>query len=266
MTAARARPGRGEPATISATYPGLHRMLGSRSSRSRVRRSRGPHPVAAGYRCRTSAQPHPRPRAAPCGAVPVRTGRGAGSLGGAGGPGPGAEPGPGATAPRRCPARGAEGGGGPGAWGGTGRGGRAGGGAAAAPRVPPAPRPPRTLPPFPFPSRSHSHHVRLPAPPRSRRRSEMASTFARAFPGRRSAGLLAMVGAGSLAAGFLLARDTVSAGDRQRRLYPPRYRARAAGAHVRGAAGGGRGPVLAEPGKARGCPQLRPGRGSRGCS
>ncbi|XP_064373827.1 creatine kinase U-type, mitochondrial [Dromaius novaehollandiae] len=49
----------------------------------------------------------------------------------------------------------------------------------------------------------------------------MASAFARALPGRRSAGLLAMVGAGSLAAGFLLARDTVSAGDRQRRRYPP---------------------------------------------
>lgn len=62
----------------------------------------------------------------------------------------------------------------------------------------------------------------------------MASTFARALSARRSAGLLAMVGAGSLAAGFLLARDTVSAGERQRRRYPPRYRERAAGAHVRG--------------------------------
>ncbi|KAK4821296.1 hypothetical protein QYF61_018045 [Mycteria americana] len=49
----------------------------------------------------------------------------------------------------------------------------------------------------------------------------MASTFARALSARRSAGLLAMVGAGSLAAGFLLARDAVSAGDRQRRRYPP---------------------------------------------
>ncbi|KAI6077918.1 Creatine kinase U-type, mitochondrial [Aix galericulata] len=49
----------------------------------------------------------------------------------------------------------------------------------------------------------------------------MASTFARALSVRRSAGLLAMVGAGSLAAGFLLARDTVRAGDRQRRRYPP---------------------------------------------
>ncbi|XP_027752987.1 creatine kinase U-type, mitochondrial [Empidonax traillii] len=49
----------------------------------------------------------------------------------------------------------------------------------------------------------------------------MASTFARALSARRSTGLLAMVGAGSLAAGFLLARDSISAGDRQRRRYPP---------------------------------------------
>uniref|UniRef100_A0A8V5GGD0 Creatine kinase U-type, mitochondrial n=1 Tax=Melopsittacus undulatus TaxID=13146 RepID=A0A8V5GGD0_MELUD len=49
----------------------------------------------------------------------------------------------------------------------------------------------------------------------------MAGTFARALSARRSAGLLAMVGAGSLAAGFLLARDPLSAGHRQRRRYPP---------------------------------------------
>uniref|UniRef100_A0ACB8E563 Creatine kinase U-type, mitochondrial n=1 Tax=Sphaerodactylus townsendi TaxID=933632 RepID=A0ACB8E563_9SAUR len=49
----------------------------------------------------------------------------------------------------------------------------------------------------------------------------MANTFARALSARKSAGLLAMVGAaGSLAAGLLLARDPVGAAGVQRRLYP----------------------------------------------
>nr|XP_032624547.1 creatine kinase U-type, mitochondrial-like [Chelonoidis abingdonii] len=49
----------------------------------------------------------------------------------------------------------------------------------------------------------------------------MAGTFARVLCARKSAGLLAVVGAGSLATGFLLTRDAVSAGERQRRCYPP---------------------------------------------
>uniref|UniRef100_A0A8C8RYT0 Creatine kinase U-type, mitochondrial n=1 Tax=Pelusios castaneus TaxID=367368 RepID=A0A8C8RYT0_9SAUR len=48
----------------------------------------------------------------------------------------------------------------------------------------------------------------------------MAGTFARALSARKSAGLLAMVGAGSLATGLLLSRDSLRA-ERQRRLYPP---------------------------------------------
>ncbi|XP_005300700.1 creatine kinase U-type, mitochondrial isoform X1 [Chrysemys picta bellii] len=49
----------------------------------------------------------------------------------------------------------------------------------------------------------------------------MAGSFARVLCARKSAGLLAVVGAGSLATGFLLTRDAVSAGERQRRRYPP---------------------------------------------
>ncbi|XP_075431618.1 creatine kinase U-type, mitochondrial-like isoform X1 [Ascaphus truei] len=50
----------------------------------------------------------------------------------------------------------------------------------------------------------------------------MASTFSRVLSTRKSAGLLAMVGAGSLAAGYLMTRETLSADtDKKRRLYPP---------------------------------------------
>ncbi|MEE6517037.1 hypothetical protein FKM82_026968 [Ascaphus truei] len=52
--------------------------------------------------------------------------------------------------------------------------------------------------------------------------SKMASTFSRVLSTRKSAGLLAMVGAGSLAAGYLMTRETLSADtDKKRRLYPP---------------------------------------------
>lgn len=52
----------------------------------------------------------------------------------------------------------------------------------------------------------------------------MSSTFARALSARRSAALLAAVGAaGSLGAGFLFSRDPVGPSERsKRRLYPPR--------------------------------------------
>ncbi|CAH2274148.1 creatine kinase U-type, mitochondrial [Pelobates cultripes] len=50
----------------------------------------------------------------------------------------------------------------------------------------------------------------------------MASTFTRVLTARKSAGLLAMVGAGSVAAGYLMTRDSISADtDKRRRLYPP---------------------------------------------
>ncbi|KAG8575446.1 hypothetical protein GDO81_009559, partial [Engystomops pustulosus] len=50
----------------------------------------------------------------------------------------------------------------------------------------------------------------------------MASTFSRALFSRKSAGLLAMAGAGSLAAGYLISRDVISADTQKtRRLYPP---------------------------------------------
>uniref|UniRef100_A0A8C5WG41 Creatine kinase U-type, mitochondrial n=1 Tax=Leptobrachium leishanense TaxID=445787 RepID=A0A8C5WG41_9ANUR len=50
----------------------------------------------------------------------------------------------------------------------------------------------------------------------------MASTFTRVLSTRKSAGLLAMVGAGSVAAGYLLIRETLRAdADKSRRMYPP---------------------------------------------
>ncbi|XP_032870950.1 creatine kinase U-type, mitochondrial-like isoform X1 [Amblyraja radiata] len=48
----------------------------------------------------------------------------------------------------------------------------------------------------------------------------MASTFSRILGNRKASGILTLVGAGSLAAGYLLARDCVKAGSEQRKLYP----------------------------------------------
>lgn len=48
----------------------------------------------------------------------------------------------------------------------------------------------------------------------------MASTFSRILGNRKASGILTLVGAGSLAAGYLLARDCVKAGSDQRKLYP----------------------------------------------
>ncbi|XP_078286203.1 creatine kinase U-type, mitochondrial-like isoform X2 [Rhinoraja longicauda] len=48
----------------------------------------------------------------------------------------------------------------------------------------------------------------------------MASTFSRILSNRKAGGILTLVGAGSLAAGYLLARDCVRAGNEQRKLYP----------------------------------------------
>uniref|UniRef100_A0A6I8RLK6 Creatine kinase U-type, mitochondrial n=1 Tax=Xenopus tropicalis TaxID=8364 RepID=A0A6I8RLK6_XENTR len=49
---------------------------------------------------------------------------------------------------------------------------------------------------------------------------KMASTFTRILSSRKSAGLLAMVGAGSVAAGYLMTREAISADTSNRRLYP----------------------------------------------
>ncbi|XP_042198833.1 creatine kinase U-type, mitochondrial isoform X1 [Callorhinchus milii] len=48
----------------------------------------------------------------------------------------------------------------------------------------------------------------------------MASTFSRIFSSRRTGGILSLVGAGSLATGFLLGRDHVKAVAERRNLYP----------------------------------------------
>ncbi|XP_067871304.1 creatine kinase U-type, mitochondrial-like [Heterodontus francisci] len=48
----------------------------------------------------------------------------------------------------------------------------------------------------------------------------MASAFSRILTNRRTNGILTLVGAGSLAAGFLLTRDYVKARSEQRKLYP----------------------------------------------
>ncbi|NP_001080463.1 creatine kinase, mitochondrial 1B S homeolog isoform X2 [Xenopus laevis] len=49
----------------------------------------------------------------------------------------------------------------------------------------------------------------------------MASTFSRILSSRKSAGLLAMVGAGSVATGYLMTRDAISADtSHKRRMYP----------------------------------------------
>ncbi|XP_078388454.1 creatine kinase U-type, mitochondrial-like isoform X1 [Cetorhinus maximus] len=49
---------------------------------------------------------------------------------------------------------------------------------------------------------------------------KMASTFSRVLTNRKTSGILTLVGAGSLAAGFLLTREHVKAGGEQRKLYP----------------------------------------------
>ncbi|KAM9311901.1 creatine kinase U-type, mitochondrial-like [Gastrophryne carolinensis] len=50
----------------------------------------------------------------------------------------------------------------------------------------------------------------------------MASTFSRILSFRKSAGLLAMVGVGSVTAAYLMSRESLSASaDQKRRLYPP---------------------------------------------
>ncbi|XP_051898700.1 creatine kinase U-type, mitochondrial-like [Pristis pectinata] len=48
----------------------------------------------------------------------------------------------------------------------------------------------------------------------------MASTFSRILSNRKASGILTLVGAGSLAAGYLLTRDCLKAGTEKRKLYP----------------------------------------------
>ncbi|XP_048473158.1 creatine kinase U-type, mitochondrial-like isoform X2 [Rhincodon typus] len=50
---------------------------------------------------------------------------------------------------------------------------------------------------------------------------KMASTMSRFLTSRKTRGILTLVGAGSLAAGFLLSRDYVKAGSKQKKMYPP---------------------------------------------
>lgn len=51
----------------------------------------------------------------------------------------------------------------------------------------------------------------------------MAGPFSRLLSARPGLRLLALAGAGSLAAGFLLRPEPVRAASERRRLYPPRY-------------------------------------------
>ncbi|XP_072880899.1 creatine kinase U-type, mitochondrial-like isoform X2 [Hemitrygon akajei] len=49
---------------------------------------------------------------------------------------------------------------------------------------------------------------------------KMASTFSRVLTNRKTSGILTLVGAGSLAAGYLLTKDGLKAGTDKRKLYP----------------------------------------------
>lgn len=53
----------------------------------------------------------------------------------------------------------------------------------------------------------------------------MANSFTRMMSGRHTAVILASIGAGTLASGYLLSDHIVAAAERTR-LYPPRYSAR----------------------------------------
>lgn len=63
----------------------------------------------------------------------------------------------------------------------------------------------------------------------------MAGPFSRLLSARPGLRLLALAGAGSLAAGFLLRPEPVRAASERRRLYPPRYQC----LRRRGVCGGG---------------------------
>lgn len=65
----------------------------------------------------------------------------------------------------------------------------------------------------------------------------MAGPFSRLLSARPGLRLLALAGAGSLAAGFLLRPEPVRAASERRRLYPPRYQC----LRRRGVCGGGGG-------------------------
>lgn len=73
-------------------------------------------------------------------------------------------------------------------------------------------------PPSPFlPYASSCSGILSPDP------QAMAGPFSRLLAAHRGLRLLALAGAGSLAAGFLLRPESVRATSERRRLYPPRY-------------------------------------------
>lgn len=51
----------------------------------------------------------------------------------------------------------------------------------------------------------------------------MASSFTRLISGRNTAVLLASLGAGTMATGFLLSENSTLAAETKKKLYPPRW-------------------------------------------
>lgn len=51
----------------------------------------------------------------------------------------------------------------------------------------------------------------------------MASSFTRLISGRNTAVLLASLGAGTMATGFLLSENSTLAAEAKKKLYPPRW-------------------------------------------
>lgn len=72
----------------------------------------------------------------------------------------------------------------------------------------------------------------------------MAGPFSRLLSARPRLGLLALAGAGSLAAGFLLRPEPLRAAGERRRLYPPRYCTERGLGHALGCWGAGRAVVM----------------------